>query len=29
MNFLKNWLVKHILGTDKAYGPFINGKGIT
>jgi hemerythrin len=29
MNFLKNWLVKHILGTDKAYGPFLNGKGIT
>jgi hemerythrin len=28
MNFLKNWLVKHILGTDKAYGPFLNGKGI-
>ena len=28
MNFLKNWLVKHILGTDKGYGPFLNGKGI-
>jgi len=28
MAFLKNWLVKHILGTDKGYGPFLNGKGI-
>ena len=28
MNFLKNWLIKHILGTDKSYGPFLNGKGI-
>ncbi|MBP2290441.1 bacteriohemerythrin [Azospirillum rugosum] len=28
MNFLKNWLVKHIQGTDKKYGPFLNGKGI-
>ncbi len=28
MNFLKNWLVKHILGSDKAYGPFLAGKGV-
>ncbi|HYD31505.1 MAG TPA: bacteriohemerythrin [Azospirillaceae bacterium] len=28
MNFLKNWLVKHIQGTDKKYGPFLNAKGV-
>lgn len=28
MNFLKNWLVKHILGTDKGYTAFLNAKGI-
>lgn len=28
MNFLKNWLVRHIQGTDKKYGPFLNGKGV-
>ena len=28
MNFLKNWLIKHIQGTDKKYGPFLNAKGI-
>lgn len=28
MNFLKNWLTTHIQGTDKKYGPFLNGKGI-
>ena len=28
MTFLKNWLTKHILGTDKHYGPFLNAKGI-
>lgn len=28
MTFLKNWLETHILGTDKKYGPFLNGKGV-
>lgn len=28
MNFLKNWLIKHIMGTDKAYTAFLNGKGV-
>ena len=28
MNFLKNWLVKHILGTDKHYGPYLNARGV-
>ncbi len=28
MNFLKNWLVKHIMGSDKAYTPFMNSKGV-
>jgi hemerythrin len=27
-NFLKDWLKKHIMSTDKAYGPFLNEKGI-
>jgi hemerythrin len=26
--FLKEWLSKHIMGTDKAYGPFLNAKGV-
>lgn len=28
LNFLKNWLLKHIQGTDKNYGPFLNAKGV-
>lgn len=27
-NFLKDWLKKHIMNTDKAYGPYLNGYGI-
>lgn len=27
-NFLKEWLVKHIQGTDKKYGPFLKEKGV-
>ena len=28
MNFLKEWLSKHIVGTDKKYGPFLNERGV-
>jgi hemerythrin len=27
--FLKDWLDKHILGTDKKYAPFLNSKGVS
>ncbi|MBI5594357.1 MAG: hemerythrin family protein [Deltaproteobacteria bacterium] len=27
-SFLKDWLSKHIMGTDKLYGPFLNAKGV-
>ncbi len=29
MNFLENWLDKHIMGTDKLYSTFLNDKGIS
>ena len=29
MSFLKDWLVVHIKGSDKKYGPFLNSKGIS
>ncbi|MCL5267920.1 MAG: bacteriohemerythrin [Bacteroidetes bacterium] len=28
MQFLSNWLSEHIVGTDKNYGPYLNGKGL-
>jgi hemerythrin len=28
MSFLQNWVEKHIMGTDKLYGPFLNSKGV-
>ena len=28
MAFLKNWLYDHIMGSDKKYAPFLNGKGL-
>jgi hemerythrin len=28
MNFLKTWLINHIQGSDKKYGPFLNSKGL-
>lgn len=28
MSFLKDWLNKHILGTDKRYTAFLNSKGV-
>lgn len=29
MKFLQDWLDKHILGTDRMYGSFLNGKGVS
>ena len=28
MEFLKDWLHDHILGSDKKYSPFLNAKGV-
>lgn len=28
MQFMSGWLTKHIAGTDKLYGVYLNGKGI-
>ncbi len=28
MGFLKDWLSKHILGSDKRYAPFLNAHGV-
>lgn len=28
LNFLKNWLIKHIQGTDEKYVPFLTSKGV-
>ena len=28
MNFLRDWLVKHIAGSDKKYTTYLNGKGV-
>ena len=27
--FVKDWLIRHISGTDKKYGPFFNSKGLS
>ncbi|MGO9483711.1 MAG: bacteriohemerythrin [Rhodomicrobium sp.] len=27
LEFLKNWLYEHILGSDRAFGVFVNGRG--
>jgi len=28
MEFLRDWLVKHIMGSDKEYSPFLNAQGV-
>jgi len=28
MEFLKDWLIKHIVGVDKKYAPFLNARGL-
>ncbi len=29
LDFLRGWLVGHIMGEDKKYGPYLNERGIT
>ncbi len=29
VNFLKDWIINHILTEDRRYGPFLNDKGLT
>jgi hemerythrin len=28
MDFLKDWLIKHIMGVDKRYAPYLNARGV-
>lgn len=28
MNFLRDWLNEHIIGSDKKYGAYLNSKGV-
>lgn len=28
LGFLRDWTLKHIQGVDKAYGPYLNSKGV-
>ena len=29
LDFLRDWLINHINGTDKQYSEFLRGKGVT
>lgn len=29
MNFLSDWLIKHIKGSDQRYAPYLKGKGVS
>jgi len=29
MNFLKEWLIQHMTGSDKKYSSYLNGKGVS